>query len=156
MKINLNLLPIKLDNDVVIPENYYENTDIKRLDDIHVNGLIDYDLSENVRIQLQITGKMILNDSITLDNIEEDINIDIDETLDEIASESTYFYEKDKNILDIIEFLWENIVLEVPISRTLVSGTNLDGKGWSLNKVDGEEKIDERFLKLNDYFKGGE
>ena len=156
MKINLNLLPIKLDNDVVIPENYYENTDIKRLDDIHVKGLIDYDLSENVRIQLQITGKMILNDSITLDNIEEDINIDIDETLDEIASESTYFYEKDKNILDIIEFLWENIVLEVPISRTLVSGTNLDGKGWSLNKVDGEEKIDERFLKLNDYFKGGE
>ena len=156
LKINLNLLPIKLDNDVVIPENYYENTDIKRLDDIHVKGLIDYDLSENVRIQLQITGKMILNDSITLDNIEEDINIDIDETLDEIASESTYFYEKDKNILDIIEFLWENIVLEVPISRTLVSGTNLDGKGWSLNKVDGEEKIDERFLKLNDYFKGGE
>ena len=157
MKINLNLLPITLDDDIVIPESYYENTEIKRLENIHVKGIIKYDLSDEVIINLVLTGKMIIIDSITLEEITNDLNINIDTNLEEITSESTYFYEKDKNILDIIEFLWENIVLEVPISRTLVSGTNMEGNGWSLNKEDGiQEEIDERFLKLNDYFKGGE
>ncbi len=157
MKINLNLLPITLDNDIIIPEDYYKNTDIKRLDNMHVKGIIKYDLSDEVVIDLVLTGNMIIKDSITLEEISNDLNINIATNLEEITSESTYFYEKDKNILDIIEFLWENIVLEVPISQTLVSGTNMEGNGWSLNKENGtDEEVDDRFLKLNDYFKGGE
>ena len=157
MKINLNLLPITLDDDIIIPESFYKDTDIKRLDNLHVKGIIKYDLSDEVIINLVLTGKMIIIDSITLEEITNDLNINIDTNLEEITSESAYFYEKDKNILDIIEFLWENIVLEVPISQTLVSGTNIEGNGWSLNKENGkDEEIDERFLKLNDYFKGGE
>ena len=147
MKINLNLLPVTLDDDIIIPETFYQNTEIKRLDNIHVQGTIKYDLSDEVVINMQVTGKMILVDSITLEEISEDINLDIATNLEEITSESTYFYEKNKNILDIIEFLWENIVLEVPISRTLASGTNMEGNGWSLNKDDGiDEEIDEYFL----------
>lgn len=157
MKINLNLLPITLDDDIIIPEDYYKNTDIKRLDNMHVKGIIKYDLSDEVVIDLVLTGNMIIKDSITLEEISNDLNINIATNLEEITSESTYFYEKDKNILDIIEFLWENIVLEVPISQTLVSGTNMEGNGWSLNKENGtDEEVDDRFLKLNDYFKGGE
>ncbi len=157
MNINLNLLPITLDDDIIIPESFYKDTDIKRLDNLHVKGIIKYDLSDEVIINLVLTGKMIIIDSITLEEITNDLNINIDTNLEEITSESAYFYEKDKNILDIIEFLWENIVLEVPISQTLVSGTNIEGNGWSLNKGNGkDEEIDERFLKLNDYFKGGE
>ena len=147
MKINLNLLPVTLDDDIIIPETFYQNTEIKRLDNIHVQGTIKYDLSDEVVINMQVTGKMILVDSITLEEISEDINLDIATNLEEITSESTYFYEKNKNILDIIEFLWENIVLEVPISRTLASGTNMEGNGWSLNKEDGiDEEINEYFL----------
>ncbi len=157
MNINLNLLPITLDDDIIIPESFYKDTDIKRLDNLHVKGIIKYDLSDEVIINLVLTGKMIIIDSITLEEITNDLNINIDTNLEEITSESAYFYEKNKNILDIIEFLWENIVLEVPISQTLVSGTNIEGNGWSLNKGNGkDEEIDERFLKLNDYFKGGE
>ena len=69
---------------------------------------------------------------------------------------SNEFYEKNKNILDINEFLWENIVLEVPISLTKKSGTNIKGNGWELNKKSNEEEIDPRLAKLNEIFKGGE
>ena len=156
MKINLNLLPIEIDQTFEIPSSYYANTGIKSLENVHAKGKVYYNLSDEVEINLDVTGSMILTDSITLKDIKEDINLKISENLEEMAGESTYFYEKDKNTLDIIEFLWENIVLEVPIARTLASGTSMEGKGWSLNKDDEEEKIDERFLKLNDYFKGGE
>ena len=156
MIINLNLLPVSIDQDFIIPSSYYASTDIKELHNVHAKGKVYYNLSDEVEIDLDVTGEMILTDSITLKDIKENINLKISQNLEEIAQESTYFYEKGKNTLDIIEFLWENIVLEVPISRTLASGRTMEGNGWSLNKTDDEEKIDERFLKLNDYFKGGE
>ncbi len=144
MNINLNLLPITLDDDIIIPESFYKDTDIKRLDNLHVKGIIKYDLSDEVIINLVLTGKMIIIDSITLEEITNDLNINIDTNLEEITSESAYFYEKNKNILDIIEFLWENIVLEVPISYTKEENVSLSGKGWEFNKTQ------------EDNFKGGE
>ena len=66
------------------------------------------------------------------------------------------FFEKSKNTLDKLEFLWENIVLEVPISLTNNSGTTLRGEGWELNNDSDEDEIDPRLAKLNDLFKGGE
>ena len=138
MIINLNLLPKKIDENIIIPDSFYKSTGIKKLDKIHVKGIIDYNLSDEIEINLQVTGEMTLVDSITLDEIKENINITINSNLEEIASESTYFYKKDKNTLDLVEFLWENIVLEVPIRRTYASGTFIEGDGWSLNKTDGE------------------
>ena len=44
--INLNLLPITLDEDITFPESYYENTSIKKMDNFHVTGVIKYNLSE--------------------------------------------------------------------------------------------------------------
>ena len=35
-EINLNLLPVSLDEDINFPESFYENTLIKRLEGIHV------------------------------------------------------------------------------------------------------------------------
>lgn len=156
MKINLNILPKYFDEDVEIPNSFYENTDIKKIDKVHIKGDIKYNLSDEVEISLNVLTNITLQDSITLENILYPISIDIQENLEEIEAESTNFYEKDKNILDIIEFLWENIVLEVPISLTSVSGTNLKGDGWELNKLEEDEEIDNQFLKLNDVFKGGE
>ena len=156
MKINLNILPKYFDEDIEIPESFYENTDIIKMDKVHINGDIKYNLSDEVEINLQVLTNITLQDSITLEDISYPINIEIKENLSEIASESTNFYEKDKNILDIIEFLWENIVLEVPISLTKSSGTNLKGEGWELNGFADTEETREEFLKLNEIFKGGE
>ena len=133
MKCNLNLLPFKLDNDIVIDEKYYENTQVKSIKDLHVTGKIDYNLSDEVEINLHVIGTLVLEDSNTLELIDYPIDINIAENLNDLDGESTYFYEKSKNMLDIIEFLWENIVLEVPISVTTSKNITLKGNGWEYN-----------------------
>ena len=155
-KLNLNLLPIELDENIIFDESYYKNTDIIKMDSFHIKGEIFYNLSDEIETNLNVEGNIYLNDAITLEEIKYPINININEILSNSEENSNEFYEKNKNILDINEFLWENIVLEVPISLTKKSGTNLKGNGWELNKKSNEEEIDPRLAKLNEIFKGGE
>lgn len=155
-KLNLNLLPIELDENIIFDESYYKNTDIIKMDSFHIKGEIFYNLSDEIEINLNVEGNIYLNDAITLEEIKYPINININEILSNSEENSNEFYEKNKNILDINEFLWENIVLEVPISLTKKSGTNIKGNGWELNKKSNEEEIDPRLAKLNEIFKGGE
>ena len=45
--------------------------------------------------------------------------------------------------------LWENIVLEVPISLTKTHDANLSGEGWQLGEnKNNEDNIDPRLAKL--------
>lgn len=150
-EINLNFLPEHLDEDITFPEEFYENTDIIRLEDIHVVGDVFYNLSDEIEANIRITGKMILKDAITLEEIPKNLDIDIAEILEKTAK----YYKKEQNTLDKLEFLWENIVLEVPISLTKSSGINLKGEGWELNR-DEEDDINPELAKLKDIFKGGE
>ena len=150
-EIDLNILPRYIDEDIEFSSNYYENTDIIRLENIHIKGDIDYNLSDELEINLKVTGKMILSDSITLEEIAHPINIDINEELDKSAK----YYKNEQNTLDKLEFLWENIVLEIPISLTRNSGVNLKGEGWELNREEQDE-INPELAKLKDIFKGGE
>lgn len=154
--INLNLLPVKLDEDIEFPKSFYENMGILDMTDFHVKGEIKYNLSDEVEVDLQVTGKIHLQDAITLDSIIYPIDMKIEKNLNDLEGESEKFFEKSKNTLDKLEFLWENIVLEVPISVTNNSGATLSGEGWELNGSNNEESIDPRFAKLNDLFKGGE
>ncbi len=150
-EINLNFLPEHLDEDITFPEEFYENTDIIRLEDIHVVGDVFYNLSDEIEANIRTTGKMILKDAITLEEISKNLDIDIAEILEKTAK----YYKKEQNTLDKLEFLWENIVLEVPISLTKSSGINLKGEGWELNR-DEEDGINPELAKLKDIFKGGE
>ena len=154
--INLNLLPVKLDEDFIIPSEFYENTSIKKLENLHVKGIIDYNLSGEIAINMKITGNMYLLDSITLEEIPYQFDINIDDTLESFDGENGEYFEKNKNILDKLEFLWENIVLEVPISFTSSPGVSMSGDGWELNGGYDEEDKNTPLAKLNDLFKGGE
>ena len=153
--INLNLLPIELDEDIEFPKSFYENTDILDMTDFHVKGEIKYNLSDEVEVNLHVTGNIHLKDAITLDDIIYPIDLKIMENLSDLEQESEKVIEKSKNVLDKLEFLWENIVLEVPISLTNNSGATFSGEGWELNG-NNEDTVDPRLAKLNDLFKGGE
>ena len=92
MKINLNLLPINIDEKVKIPEGFYENTSIKSLSDVYVKGIIKYNLSDEIEIILDVNGEMILNDAITNEPINYPFFIKIDEILTENdANNEKYF-----------------------------------------------------------------
>ena len=156
MKINLNLLPISIDEQVEIPKDFYENTSIKDLSSINVSGIIKYNLSEEIEIILDVDGEMVLSDAITNEPIKYPFSIKIDEILDKNDVNNEKYYEKSQNTLDKLEFLWENIVLEVPIRLTSSAGAKLKGEGWELNSEKKDDGLDPRFEKLNELFKGGE
>ena len=82
-----------------------------------------------------ISGEMIILDSISLEDVVYPFTIEYDD----------YIFEnslKNENTLDILGFLWENIVLEVPLQFTKVSDlSKFHGDGWKL--------ISEEELKLD-------
>ena len=85
MKIDLNYLnrfgKIEIDDDFTIDESFYKNTDIRKLEDLHVSGIIDLDYEDNINFDLNVTGKMILPCAITLKDVSFDFNTNIDENI---------------------------------------------------------------------------
>jgi len=153
MQIDLNRIKINdritFNQDFDIDSNIYQNDNIKGLKNLHVEGYIHYNSAEILEIKLNLAGIMLLTDSVTLDIIENPFNIEIDE---EYSLNDEYFkeyYEKEQNILDIMAILWENIVLEVPISLTHAKDLEISGDGWSMGCIENkEDNIDPRLAKL--------
>ena len=133
-QIDLSLLhsnsveQIKIDEDVIFPFEFYENTDIKGFHFVHVSGDIQRSTDEDDTLDLAVSGEMILLDAISLEEVPYPFSFKIEGSMKEILGNCP-------NTLAILELLWENIVLEVPMKFTKVS--NLDeihGDGWKLLK----------------------
>lgn len=126
---------------------------IKKLENLKLLGKITYNDFEELDINLKLTGTMYLLDAMTLEEIPYGFESNIEESLAENEINLEKYIDKSKNILDIQEILWENIVLEVPIRvRKDDSDVSLEGEGWQLNKEDKEE-IDPRLAKLTELLK---
>ena len=155
MDIDLSLLHSNTINEIDISgvynldKNYYENCDITNLENINVNGKIirreDEDGEFLDYMICKINGVMIIPDSITLENIEYPYEIEYDDYLEDNC-------KKNENILDIFQFLWENIVLEVPLQFTKVSDlSKFHGDGWRLISEDELVKNNPFSDLLKDY-----
>ena len=156
MQIDLKYLLSKdsvlVDENVSIPEEYLNDSEINSLKDLRASGKIYYSISEELILDLELVGKMILNDAYTLELVEYPFNIDIDEVL---TVDFVKNGQKGQNILDITDILWQNIVLEIPISYSLTSEVNDEkGNGWELVK-DQKKKIDPRLAVLNELLEKG-
>ena len=140
MEINLQELNykdiIKIDTDVNFIGDNYKTIDIVSLNNCHVNGDITLDIEYNYVINFSLNGTMILHDAIDYKEIPYDFSIDIEETL-----------ENSLKTLDLIEFLWHYIVLEIPLRFTTCDDIEKIEK-------DGYQVISEEvYKKLNNPFK---
>lgn len=131
MYIDLTPLHSNIVNDIdisdkyTIPKEYIYEESVLEVKDINVNGKIVLKDDEDY-IECNIIGKIFMEDSITLEPIDYDINIKYNDFIDDI-------YKKNENTLDIFKFLWENIVLEVPLQFTKVEDlSKFHGDGWKL------------------------
>lgn len=154
LKIELSRITekgLQIDENVNLDKTFYKNTDVTDIKKLHVFGVIKYDYEGNLQFDIEASGIFVILDSITLDPIDYEFSCPIDTKIENIEEECQNFYEKSKNILDISEILWENIVLEIPISLTKTSSENLSlkGNGWELVN-EKEEKIDPRLAKLTE------
>lgn len=136
MKIDLfklnNFNRLELDDDIFFGKEIYENTDIRDIKDVHIDGVLEITYEDELVMNACIKGTFILPCAVTLDDVSYQFELRIDENLGKFED----FYNKSKNTLDILPILWENVVLEVPI-RVVKDGITSDsiissGDGWEL------------------------
>lgn len=147
----VNVGDLLIDETILYDEDFYEKSTIKKLDEVSVNGKVMINDYDELNLSVSITGKMYLEDAITLELVEYPFNIEVEET---ILDNDEYFCIAN-NKMDLKEFVWKNIVLEIPIR--VISNDNinktLEGDGWSLNKDQEETSA---FSKLNELFENEE
>lgn len=143
MDIDLKLLHtgtvdnIDISGNYNLDKEYYKDTDIIRLDEVIVDGKVERKYNDDEELDDYVTcsikGKMVIPDSISLEEVEYPYEVEYEDFLGENT-------KKSENILDIFEFLWENILLEVPLQFTKVRDlSKFHGDGWRL--LSEEEKI---------------
>ena len=153
MKIDLrklySLASVDVDGTITFPEERLKSAGIIRLEDVNVHGKAIINYEDEIELNLDLSGKMYLPCAISLEEVEVPFATKIEEIIGENNINNNFY-------LDLSDILWENIVLEVPISYTNASGTHLSGQGWELNSKNEDDGLDPRFEKLNELFKGGE
>ena len=133
---------IIIDEDIVFDKNKYHLPEIKDLKSVHLNGKIELDENEEIVLTGILSGTMTILDSISLEEIDYNFKAELEENLEEII-------EKDKNSIDIIEILWQNIVLEVPLRYTEVTDySKYSGDGWRLISEEELKKENNPFQAL--------
>ncbi len=140
---------IRLKNDVVknididfkysFNEEYLKQTDLIKLDDVLIKGVINKNSLGDIQINLNIEGVMVLPCAITLEPVNYPFSINVSESLDDIIKTED-FLKKDENTLDILPIIWENILMEIPMKVVSENAdtSNLKGDGWEF--VTGERK----------------
>ncbi len=151
--MNIDLIPLytnqkdKIDISSIyqLPDEYH-SPDIIKVNPLTVKGFIT--LKENEEneladyIECSITGSVIIEDSISLEEVEYEINT----KYDDFSYEN---WKKDENTLDIFSFLWENTVLEVPLQFTKVKDlSKFHGDGWKLISEDERNQTSNPFNDL--------
>ena len=140
---NHTLSTLNISDSVVIPKEYLENTDIKELKNVKFNGSIE-NIGEEISVNGKVSGIMVIEDSISLDDIDYEFSSEIDEKIEENEENSS-------NILDITVVLWQNILLEVPLKLTNVeSFDEYHGDGWKLISEDSMENTNNPFKELEE------
>lgn len=135
MKIDLfklnNFNIVSVDENISIPEEYDLNkAGIRKIENLHVSGTISIDYADEIVADLTVTGDFILPCAVSLDDVLYPINVKIEENMGKFED----FYNKNKNTLDILPFIWENIVSEVPIRvvKDEYKDFKQSGNGWEV------------------------
>ena len=144
MNINLGSLcnnlesEININNKLIINDNLLKNVSIKELVNTYFEGKITRIDDYNFSIVGILKGTMILPDDITLENVNYDFSIKIDEIFGQKTENSENNLEIVQNTIDILPFLWQNIIVEIPLKVVSEKNQNktIEGNGWRLISED--------------------
>ena len=139
------------DGMVNIPKEWYLKTGILDIPELHLKFSIYKNANQDDMLSLECEGDLILEDARTLDRVSYPISVSTEEQIDEESEICGKFLEKSKNTLDIMAILWENIVLEIPISYTVSDSLEMEGNnGWALVGENSEKEMDPRLAPLRE------
>lgn len=130
---------IDINEEITIPEEYY-TYDIKSISPVKLDGYLYLNEIDELSIDLNVKCDLTLKSSISLNDVDFPININIDEL--DFDDEN----KKITNSIDLIPIIWQNILIEIPIRVTDSSNDeNIS------DKYIKKEEIDERLSKLKDF-----
>lgn len=138
---------IDITNTYKIDSNYFTNSSVKDVKDLSLTGEIyrrpGEDINEEINyIKASVTATLVLEDSISLEPVDYKISFEYDDIIEEN-------WKKDENTLDIFQFLWENIELEIPLHFTKVKDlSKFHGDGWRLISEDELKDTNNPFSDL--------
>ena len=127
---------IDIDTDIEYTDEYVSGSGIIHLNNVHVSGTIKSDMEYNYDANLDLTGEMIIIDSLSGEEVPYEFKTNIEEKL-----------ENSLKSLDLIEFLWQYIVMEIPMRFTLCNELSIKKDDY---EVISEEEYKE---KKNNPFK---
>ena len=120
---------ISIDEEIIIPEEYYKPLDIINVEPATVEGNISINSMDEIELDLEINGAFIMPCDLTREEVNYPFNISLNDTLTEKPL-------KNQINLALLDVLWENIVLEVPIKvvKEGITNKNQKGEGWKLEE----------------------
>ena len=122
---------LSIDEDFSFSRDDVKDTDIVRLENIHVSGKIERIEESTYKLDLNIKGNMVLLCARSLEEVDYPLNIFVNENISSSDSEELPLITQ--NMLDLRSIVWENIVLEVPL-RVIKEDASFisQGEGWNL------------------------
>ncbi len=121
---------IDIDQEVILPKEIYQNSELLDLSPIKVKATIYKDAEDENVIDIQASGQMTLQDAISLKEVVYPFSL-------ELEKEPLETLESNQNTLDFQALLWQNIVLEIPLKFTEVEDfSEFQGTGWKLLSED--------------------
>ena len=131
MKLDLrklySLKRIDINEDINFNNIDYQKMNITKINDMHATGYAKVNYEDNIELELDVIGSLVMPCAITLEDVIVPINMHISEEILENTLNNDFF-------LDLLDILWENIILEIPI-RVVKEGAKLEsqkGVGWEI------------------------
>ena len=126
-------------------------TDLIELNDVSIKGEITKNNRNELLINCEVNGVMVLPCSITLEPVNYPFSVIIDGNLEEMLEEINENSQKIENSIDIFPIIWENVLMEIPMKVVSEKAKNLklEGDGWRLITDNKKEEINPEFEKLN-------
>ena len=159
MNIDLTVLKNNLSNKIDIDINYsfseeeLKSTEIRKLDNVSIQGIIKKDVLNNEVLDVRVKGVMILPCARTLKDVSYpfsfEINGEINKLLEDLQEKSKNF----ENSIDIFPIIWENILMEIPMRVVSDDASDLktEGNGWKLITDEDENRnLNPELQKLKD------
>ena len=148
---------IDINVDLEFNESKLQETSIKRLEKVTFSGFVTKLYNNDYQISGCRSGTMILPDDITLEEVEYKFSTQIEEEFSEFNENDDNNLKIIQNRLDISEFLWQNILVEIPLKVVNEKNKNLTlkGDGWRLISEEELEKDlnnNSPFSELKDKF----
>ena len=118
---------IDINEDINFNNIDYQKMNITKINDMHATGYAKVNYEDNIELELDVNGSLVMPCAITSEDVIVPINVHISEEILENTLNNDFF-------LDLLDILWENIVLEIPI-RVVKEGAKLEsqkGVGWEI------------------------